>query len=498
MLKLKPNKSDQNLQDCLFILNQINTLNDSASEIYKTIKNKPSEGLFHLRHPEGKGIIICGHEAYFRFKTVASRYLEGFVKQAGSTEVSGFAEILRDEFASRYIKLGQQMNRATVSRLLDSAYQKLQEKYESLIHFIPCSVIASDNPNEFQIGPVLFLHKTRFWELYGNKIEEQKEKDIEDQILRNKQALERGIAPKMIPSEDRAREIIIKGYSKLRVFFDQYSWVAIVTVETSHPGISRQRAMFAVQSAINVLKLFCNTIYSEKMRIAYTPMLPTSDVKLVQSAGGPLRLDLAWISREGHTSMNWVQALYDHEGTTVDLAGNAIRVLIDSSLKWPLSQRFLDALSWFSDAMDEISPAGKVIKYVSAIERMTVTGKEFRDRVKRPITDIFSPRATLLCYHLMQGTLTDWYKRLSDIYALRSDLLHGSLSPFDEKVRESVSDAEELASIVLISGLHWFQELGIDDAQFNDKRLREKFLVLEKQICPYYKSCTNTENVCLF
>src|SRR5205085_2396212 len=77
---------------------------------------------------------------------------------------------------------------------------------------------------------------------------------------------------------------------------------------------------------------------------------------------------------------DWLTMFDNPEGQlTLELLGIALEAAVDPQMERPLSDRFLDAAHWFGEAVRESSPAAKVIKYVTALERMFMTDE--RDNI---------------------------------------------------------------------------------------------------------------------
>jgi hypothetical protein len=147
----------------------------------------------------------------------------------------------------------------------------------------------------------------------------------------------------------------------------------------------------------------------------------------------------------------------------------------------PLCLRFIDALSWYGDAITEPSPAAKIIKFVTAIEGITRTGFERDDSGnKRGVTKVVTLRAGILYSMVTEGRLGDSLPQVSAIYRCRSGLVHGSTSPFDDSITGSVPKAAEMARVILLGGLDYFCHLGIEDMGFNPEELSRRYRLLEK------------------
>jgi hypothetical protein len=69
---------------------------------------------------------------------------------------------------------------------------------------------------------------------------------------------------------------------------------------------------------------------------------------------------------------------------------------------------------------------------------------------------------------------------IAKIYDCRSDLVHGSVSPFDEKVAERVRRTYEITRVVLLGALDYYFSIGLEDRKNTETGLRGHFQKLEK------------------
>jgi hypothetical protein len=167
----------------------------------------------------------------------------------------------------------------------------------------------------------------------------------------------------------------------------------------------------------------------------------------------------------------WIEMLDNPDGRSmIELCGVALEAAVDPALDWPLSDRFLDAAHWFGEAVRERSPAAKVIKYVTALERMFMTDE--RDN----ITDTISERIATFCAN---PSVPDDFSRLEGTarraYDLRSKLAHGSMSPRDTAAYEGVRLGAELGRDALLNGLLAFSVQGLREESVTSKKLSRWF-----------------------
>jgi hypothetical protein len=155
----------------------------------------------------------------------------------------------------------------------------------------------------------------------------------------------------------------------------------------------------------------------------------------------------------------------------LDLLGIALENLINPNLERPLSRRLLDAIYWFGEAVRETSSAAKIVKYVTALERMLMS-REHDD-----IAKIVSDRSAAFCWIGDSGkSLETWRNETLSLYDLRSRLVHGDMSPLSLDVFTGVHVAARISRMAILSAMNHFAENdGLRQRKVPNKRLARWF-----------------------
>ncbi len=142
---------------------------------------------------------------------------------------------------------------------------------------------------------------------------------------------------------------------------------------------------------------------------------------------------------------NWTKQILEGEGQMgLDQAGVVLESRLNPDLERPLSQRMLDALQWFGEAVRDPSPSTRVIKYVTALERLTLTKKV--DDIAESVSERVAALTTgLIKDRGFEANKAAFWK----VYAVRSDLAHGTISPNDPKVLKFIGDACDYSEAAL-------------------------------------------------
>jgi hypothetical protein len=110
-------------------------------------------------------------------------------------------------------------------------------------------------------------------------------------------------------------------------------------------------------------------------------------------------------------------------------AGKALEPITNPAIQREIGTRLTDAVGWFGDAVREESPAAQIVKAVTALEALVMTGKS------NTIASELSDRAAALCFDPERDKIFEEVNdAMSNAYDMRSRLAHGSLSPFDAEV----------------------------------------------------------------
>lgn len=145
-------------------------------------------------------------------------------------------------------------------------------------------------------------------------------------------------------------------------------------------------------------------------------------------------------------------------------------------------------MAWYGQAISEHQTSVQIIKYVTALERQTVTKK-----LEEGLTDTVTRRTALLSY---DGTKEGYERALKDaekVYDYRSGLMHGSRSPFDKDLKFVAPVAEDITRKALFNSLIIFTELDNEVEKAKAKDLEAKYLKLEGQLPQ--DSAVNQESV---
>jgi hypothetical protein len=150
---------------------------------------------------------------------------------------------------------------------------------------------------------------------------------------------------------------------------------------------------------------------------------------------------------------------------TLDLIRTVLEAKADLRIRRPLANRFLDAARWFGEGVRDRQSFSKIVKFITAIERLVIAGKT------EDISETVATRVADLT--LESDEKADWEAKkawVKKAYGLRSDLVHGSVSPFADEVLKGVSACGDLSEEVLYTMLHRLRKDGLVAADVSERQ----------------------------
>jgi hypothetical protein len=350
---------------------------------------------------------------------------------------------LGESLVRRFVIEERPVDLQHIERALSEAARKAAAKRRTATHFVPCHLMLAQEPPSFGLGPVVFLRKSSFRselakELWANRhVENFKGRYVRDTIK----------------------------------YYSTFGWIARVTVPNCDLETSENLALEAVTAALNCLHLIFGPGHTYKMTVG-GPAITQDRRGGVSIVDGDLRFSASY-GGPGSVGFkdDWITLLDNPEGRGVmELCGVALEAAVDPTINRPLSDRFLDAAHWFGEAVRERAPAAKVIKYVTALERMFMTDE--RDN----IADTVSQRVATFCFDpSVPGDFERLEAKSRKAYDLRSKLAHGSMSPRDTAAYEGVRLGAELSKDALLNGLAAFTAEGLREEGISPKSIAQWF-----------------------
>jgi hypothetical protein len=443
-------REQQNFEDIVFILNEMKRFAAMPPEQgIDHLRQNPDDIVAMLHAPGGRGDLLCGAEAYGRFARIAGRVLERS-REAKNFDRAEYAAALRKAFCEMFIDKEGPVSQSSVTRLLSRAAGLAREGFVSLTYHLPCILFTEKEPSEFAVGPVSFMRSERFLH--------DREKAFDDYHRLNSKKFAEGYRMRHQEASDeeissKGRELADEELKRIRKYYGDYGWVASVAIPPCHPEVSKDRAQKTVDAALDVLRLFVASV-PEWYRRANGVGLPAVTRILMTDEKGCIQPFTAWTGQGAPAGKGWFEGIMKRAPQLWRQFGEAIAVLPVGADRDELTQRLLDALHWFGQAVVEQNRSATVVKYAAALERLTITG-----HVERGLEALVIERVGFLNRDRTEKPYKEIMGEVGELYQCRSDLMHGSISPYSPKIRGVLRAGWEITRWSLFKAAQLFAEL---------------------------------------
>ncbi|MGA2518779.1 MAG: hypothetical protein ABSG44_19820 [Thermodesulfobacteriota bacterium] len=443
-------KEEQNIEDVEFILREVQRFAlMHPSDLIRHLQENRGETFATLSRTRG-GIVFCGRAAYNHFDELADRTIKPSSREAKIFDRSDYVRALRASFVEVFIEAGRVVNQSSVAKLVNRARQIASEGLVNVTHHIPCVLFYEHEPVVFTVGPVTFTRVEKFLNSLGPAINAYHGSNLD--------AFADGL--RIRRSDLSSEEVLAEASSfadmlekKIRGYYLAYDWVASVTIPMCHESISKSRAERTVDAALDVLRLFVSS-HPERYRRANASSAPYETRELITDQNGCLHATLRQGGRGAPAGNGWYAALIEDAASLWSLFEDVIDALPAEKKSDELNQRLLDAINWFGQAVVEPNSAAKVVKYTAALERLTMTR-----HLKCGIEAFIIKRVAFLNGERTDKTLHQIEKDLGDLYQCRSDLMHGSMSPYSPAVTDVLQIAWEVTRWAILAAAKFFAHL---------------------------------------
>lgn len=464
----------------------INDLDFIIKDIHRFASMKYEDYMSHYKeHPEDRMQLIAwpggGHhpisrEATRRFTQLTNRQWKVMPnKHAIDPDTLDCA--IRDAFIEVFMLETHTVERKWVDRMLNRAVQKVTKNHEATTHYLPCVIMKEGHPPDFCVGPVKFITTEQFFADYQGRIES----DLKATSKRQRATLKQMIAEgkhsndRMI-SDKEAAHINQMVLANINEYYKGFVWVAEVAVPACDVKVSRERAEKTVQAALDILKLFYGYSGGKDFRLAHNRGLPEKTADLKRRSDGSFHWAIGGYGEGAFVKEGWYDHIVQNSGLEFQLAGSAIEGYLNPEIKSDYRDRWLDALNWYGQAVSETLPSAQLVKYVAALERLTVTEHSPKDKATATVTR----RTALLTFGNINDICTA-VKNARTLYKWRSKLMHGQSSPLTKKILPIMRLADNTTQDALFSALEVYYGLEME-RKTTSKKLEMFFVDLEKNL----------------
>lgn len=438
-------------------------------------------GLHHINLPQGGSLRISA-DSTDRFFALTKRLMTVTPNNA-DLDRSTLNDAIRAKFVDVFLRQAREIDRSSVDRMLSRAVKTVRQKHRPITRYLACMLVGDHEPFEFRLGPVRFLHESKFFEYFGGAIEADHREASTNQRTKAEEMLAEGRLNDL-RSREEWEELDQKMLDWVPEYYKSYKWIAEVKVPACDDRISRIRAELTVQAALDVLKLFAfGWHFGGRVHLAVDHGIIDKVTDVVRHEDG--HFAITW-SRGAHWAFvedGWFSDVERNAGGYLSAAAQIIEAYLSPEKPYEIATRWLDALNWYGQAVAERIPSAKIVKYVAALERLTITEQTPTDD-DRGLTYAVTRRAALFAAGDDNVAREHRRREARDLYELRSKLMHGQTSPVSkeqvvsDKLQSLMTKADDLARHVLVSALGEYVHL-LADGRTKDEDLEARLRVLE-------------------
>ena len=415
--------------------------------------------LYTVNSPTGKGEYVYGREASRRLYEMAKRHLATQKTLEDNLHPSRLKDLLKTEIVRTFVENEINVSQQQLQKMFSKAIKTLKTANKAVTHYIPCVLFSvhdrnslrDTDPKEFEIGPVKFIRTKNFFADRAEEFESYRQRIRSECLAREDEG--KAQDPKAIDEADEHARFMT---DSLTTFFSSYDWIAVVAVPECDADLSRLRAETAIESALDSLKLLFGASRGQRLRQAESRLRASKTARLTREASGRLNISVGiTVAEDIPISAEVFEAISKPQNFHLQEAGKAIVACVDPEYETHLARRFLDALTWYGQAVTEPLHSAQIIKYVAAWERLTIT-KKYQDN---QLTERVTNRMALLSHNRRESTFEETLTEVRKVYDWRSKLMHGSVSPFQKDLDHISYRASVISGNALFRSLELFARL---------------------------------------
>jgi len=268
------------------------------------------------------------------------------------------------------------------------------------------------------------------------------------------------VIPKQSLDEKIQNTDIHKFYTETTTrFVDEFNCYVSIPIGKSSSNISEKRALSVSNLVAGIFELFLFSYKTSNYNFHIGESLkPTNKSFHVMQVNTDRNYD-AKVQLKHYNVGNFFDNLEnDFNSHLGNVLSKCIELSCSPEHKERLVDRLIDAICWFGDARKDRNIHSKIVKIVTALERLS-SFKSEKDTSQ--ISNNFAKRISSLI-SLYHGEFDIWQSRSKKLYALRSDLVHGSHSLYRSYDTNLDFSALELCTYAIFSACVQFNKLGFE------------------------------------
>src|SRR5207302_8419620 len=245
-------------------------------------------GLHHVNLPGG-GHQPISADSTDRFFKITKRLI-AITPDNADLDRTTLDAAIRAEFVEMFLRNDRPIEQSTVDKMLTRALREVRKKHRQMTHYLACTLVGDDEPFEFRVGPVRFLHESKFFADLGPTIEAHHRASSSAQRAKAERMLAEGKLRELMPLQNW-EELDQTRLKQVTEYYKPYKWVAEVTVPACDSKMSRVRAELTVQAALDLLKLIAVGWYhGERIHLGVDHGIIDWVAEAIRSENGPFEI----------------------------------------------------------------------------------------------------------------------------------------------------------------------------------------------------------------
>lgn len=428
------------LRDIEFIHKQIRRFAIMSFEEEKAyLRRHPTASFCQIPHPNGSGHLLCGNLAWERVRAITNIVVEldrDLGRRVSREQIAG---MVTKAFTLRVLASESAPCIQTAVDLLEDVLVSIRNSLRVNEHYLPCILFPTEGPDEFQVGPVTFTRKIKFFRDKKVALRHSIDTETKSHIEHVKAHIARGFCADQAFSEIDSRNFIRRLHARAIRTYRTYPWIASVRVAECDEDTSLSRATQAVEMAIHVLRIILGGEHTRKIRLAWSKSEALRTAHLKSDSSYTISASIGTNSMGPVGLINWHKALV-RSSRELEVLGSSLQSIVEPQEINHLHHRLLDAINWFGDAATDSNRSASIVKYTSAIERLLFG--EFQQGRRK----LFSNRIKSILNAFDSDADGKSHQKALEVYDKRSMLVHGEW----HESRQDVDAAADLSRICIL------------------------------------------------
>lgn len=372
-----------------------------------------------IKDPKNGGNVFCGKETYESLSDLGDSVIKSEQWHRSVPKAKLMDEILK-LFGELIFDCDFYAN--DTNSFKTALISKVKSKFKLYTIYIPCHIsYSTETKEELEIGKVIVFNRLAFEDhIHSVKLDNDPSNDIHIEIL------QRGVE-----------------------HYKNFGWFIGVTIDSVYDlDTAIELAESAAKNFLNLLHIIISSSHSNKMIVGFD--IPTSyrhyalfkdnteelSYKTSSSSSGNVGLPKQLFSIFNNS---FPKELLDIFSECIDLS-------LDLKNEYPIANRILDAAFWYGDAVRESNYSVMIIKYATALERLLIFGEN------RGFKALISNRGIALLSvrdFIEPKEMKETQRQLQLMYKLRSEILHGEISPTSVQFEMPIYKVEECCRTII-------------------------------------------------